>query len=244
MVTEAQNLRVVLNWPDPYIVYIPDEHPNDIAEKALVNDLDLKVIDPAGATIFPWVLNKDDVQANATKGVNGVDNIEMVEIANAAPGVYRVIATGTSVVDGPQSAVLVANARAALPCRDIQEVGGNNSADRAYGNIPPGHLVAAGLCSQGDVDFYKFNVTRTGPFSVSITTGDTALRATLTGTGVSRTQDIAANTTAVLTVDVSSVPNPITLKIEAAGVLGAEPQYNFTASFEENRQPKRRTVRR
>ena len=245
VVEESQTLRVVLHWTDPYIIYInEDEHPDAIAPKALVNNLDLKIIDPSGATILPWVLNKDDVQANATKGVNNVDNLEMIEIPNAAPGVYRVIASGTSVVEGPQSAVLVTNAGTARPCRDVQEPSGNNSADRAYGNLPPGQLVAAGLCSQGDVDFYKFNVTKTGPFSVSITTGDTALRATLSGNGVARTQDIAANTTAVLTADVNTVPNAITLKIEAAGALGAEPQYNFTASFEEQRQPKRRTVRR
>ena len=41
----------------------------------------------------------------------------------------------------------------------------------------------------------------------------------------------------------NTVPNAITLKIEAAGALGPEPQYNFTASFEEKRQPKRHTVR-
>ncbi len=235
-------MRVVLNWSDPYIIY--DPRFSDIAEKALVNNLDLRVVDPSGATILPWVLDKDHVEANATKGVNNVDNVEVVEIANAAPGVYRVFATGTSVPEGPQSAVLVTNARTARPCRDVQEVERRTTRRTTrIGNLPPGQLVAAGLCSQGDVDFYKFNVTKTGPFSVSVTTGDTLLRATLTGTGISRTQVIEANTTAVLTADVNTVPNQVTLKLEAAGPLGAEPQYTFTSSFEEKRQPKRRTVR-
>jgi subtilisin family serine protease len=242
VVTEPQTLRVVLNWSDPYIIY--DPRFSDIAEKALVNNLDLRVVDPSGTTIHPWILNKDSYEANATRGVNSVDNVEMVEIPNATPGTYRVLAVGTSVLEGPQSAVLVTNAGTARPCRDVQEVSGNDSADRAYGNLPPGQLVAAGLCSQGDVDFYKFNVTKTGPLSVTVTTGDTPIRATLTGNGISRTQDIAANSTSVLNADVNSVPNPVTLKIEAAGALGAEPQYTFTASFEEKRQPKRRTVRR
>ena len=242
VVTETQNLRVVLNWSDPYIIY--DPRFSDIAEKALVNNLDLRVIDPAGNTIHPYVLNKDSVEANAGRGVNTVDNVEMVEIANAAPGTYRVIATGTSVLEGPQSAVLVANARTARPCNDIQEANGNDTADRAYGNLPPGQLVAAGLCTQGDVDFYKFNITKTGPMAVTITAGDTPIRATLAGNGISRTQDIAARSTSVLNADVNTVPNPVTLKIEAAGPLGSEPQYTFTATFEEKRQPKRRTVRR
>ena len=240
VVTQTQDLRVVLNWPDPYILYIP---PDDIAEVALVNDLDLRVVGPSGATVFPWVLDKDNYQANATKSINVVDNVEVVDIPNAAPGTYRVIATGTHVAEGPQSAVLVANARTARPCRDIQEIG-NDSAGGAYGNLPPGHLVAGGLCTQGDIDFYKFNVTKTGPISVTITTGDTPLRATLTGNGISRTQDIAVNTTAVLNADVNTVPNAVLLKIEAAGTLGAEPQYTFTASFQEKRQQKRHAVRR
>ncbi len=242
VVSETQNLRVVLNWADPYIPYDPKF--SDIAAKALVNNLDLRVVDPSGATIHPWVLNKDSVEAHATKAVNDVDNVEMVEIVDAVPGVYRVFATGTSVLEGPQSAVLVTNARTARPCRDVQEPSGNDTADRAYGNLPPGQLVAAGLCSQGDVDFYKFNVTKAGPVSVTITTGDTALRATLTGTGISRTQEIPVHSTAVLNADANSVPNPVTLKIEAAGAIGVEPQYTFVASFEETRQPKRRTVRR
>ncbi|MGZ5474363.1 MAG: S8 family serine peptidase, partial [Thermoanaerobaculia bacterium] len=242
VVSETQNLRVVLNWPDPYIVYVPGG--NDVADKALVNNLDLRVVDPSGATIHPWVLNKDSFEADATKAVNNVDNVEMVEIANATPGVYRVFATGASVLEGPQSAVLVTNARTARPCRDVQEPSGNDTADRAYGNIPPGQLVAAGLCSQGDVDFYRFNVTKPGPVSVTITTGDTALRGTLTGTGISRTQEIPGNSTAVLNADANTAPNLVTLKIEAAATIGVEPQYTFVATFEETRQPKRRTVRR
>ena len=239
VVTQTQNLRVVLNWPDPYIVY--DPRFSDIAAKALVNDLDVRVVDPSGANIDPYVLDKNNVNANATRGLNMVDNIEMVDIANAAPGTYRVVVTGVHVQEGPQSAVLVTNARTARPCVDVQENG--NDSTNAYGNLPSGQLVVAGLCSSGDVDFYKFNVTKTGPLSVSITTGDTALQATLTGNGISRTQTIAANSTAVLTADVNTVPNAVTLKIEAAGTLGAEGQYNFTATFAEKRQPKRHTVR-
>ncbi len=243
IVDQTQNLRVVLNWPDPYIPYIPGGE--DVAAKALVNDLDLKVIDPSGTTILPWTLNKNEPNANAVRGVNTVDNIEMVEIANATPGLYRVIATGTSVPQGPQSAVLVTNARTARPCFDVQELSSHNdTAGTASGNLAAGQLVAAGLCSSTDVDFYKFTVTKTGPVSVTITTGDTPLRATLTGTGISRTQDIPANTTATLSATASTVPNAVTLKIEAAGTVGAEPQYTFIPNFLQKLQPKRRTVRR
>ena len=108
VVEEWGTLRVVLNWADPAIPYLGGD---DVAAKALINDLDLRIVDPAGNTILPWTLNKDDVNAHATRGVNTVDPVEMIEIANAAPGVYRVLATGTNVMEGPQTAVLVTSGR-------------------------------------------------------------------------------------------------------------------------------------
>jgi hypothetical protein len=108
VVEQPQSVRVVLNWPDPAIPYLGGD---DVVAKALINDIDLKVIDPAGNAILPWTLNKDDVNAGAVRGVNTVDPTEMIEIANAAPGVYRVIATGTNVMEGLQTAVLVTSAR-------------------------------------------------------------------------------------------------------------------------------------
>jgi hypothetical protein len=234
-------VRVVLNWADPALPFLGGD---DIAAKALVNNLDLRVVDPSGNTWNPWTLDKNNADANATRAVNSVDNVEMVEIPNAAPGTYRVFVTGTSVTQGPQEAVVVANARGARPCFDVQELSGtvNNSAGTATA-IAESEKVYAGLCDSTDVDFYSFTATKTGPVSVTITTGDTPLRVTLTGNGISRTVDIPANSTATLTADVTTVPNAITLKIEANGALGAEPQYSFTAEYPELRKAKRRASR-
>jgi hypothetical protein len=244
VLTAQQNLRIVLNWADPPIA-LPAGSNDDIAEEALVNNLDVRVVDPSGNVHLPWVLDRNNVGANATRGVNNVDNVEMVEIPNAAPGTYRVVATGTRVNEGPQTAVLVSSVRTARPCFDLQELStSNNTADSAYAGLSSGAVIYGGLCSSTDVDFYRLVATQTGPVSVTITTGDTALRATLTGTGISRTQDIAANSTAVLNADANVAPNTITLKIEPAGTLGAEPQYSFTPTFGVNAPPKRRTVRR
>lgn len=243
VVATQQNVRVVLNWPDPPIA-MPVGADSDIAGAALVNNLDLRVIDPAGNVHLAWVLDKNNVTANATRGANTVDNVEMVEIANAAPGTYRVVATGTKVNEGPQTAVLVTNVRTARPCFDLQETSsGNNTAESAYGNLGSGSVVYGGLCSATDVDFFRFLATKTGPVSVTIVTGDTALRATLTGTGISRTQEIAANSTATLNADSNVAPNTVTLKIEPLGTLGAEPQYSFTPNFGVKVPVKRRSTR-
>lgn len=240
VVSQPQKLRVLLQWADPSIPFVDGQ--DDIAPKALVNDLDLAVVDPLGNTTRPYVLDKNNPTAAATTGVNTVDNSEMVEIANATPGTYRLRVTSTSVPQGPQRAALVSSARLAPPCVDLQEL--NNSVETAYGNLVPGQSLTGAICTQGDVDFFKFVATKTGTVNVTITTGDTPIRVTITGAGISRTQDFAANTTAAVSVDANTVPNAITLKFEAQGTTGADPHYTFTPSFGETHAPRRRSARK
>jgi hypothetical protein len=242
IVDQTQTLRVVLNWPDPPIPFLGGD---DIAEKALVNDLDVKVVDPAGNTHQAWVLSLKQYEADAIRGVNNTDNVEMVEIANATPGTYRVIATGTRVTEGPQRAVLVSSARTAPPCRDpLEALAANDSAATAFGNLVPGQTHNGAICTETDIDYYKFVVTRSGPVTVVITTGDTAVRATLTGTGLSTGAEIPANSTVTLSAPaVQAVPLALTLKIEASGVRGSNPVYSFTTQFNEQHQPRRRGAR-
>jgi hypothetical protein len=158
----------------------------------------------------------------------------MVEIANAAAGTYRVVVTGTRVSEGPQKAVVItsANASATPACSDIQEP--NNELGTAYGNLTGGALIAGAICTAGDVDYFKFTPTQTGPVSVTITAGDTPLRVTLSaggGLSISKQQDVAAGSTVTITSDASLVPSTFTLKVEATGALGANPSYTFTPNF-------------
>jgi hypothetical protein len=242
--TQAQNLRVVLNWADQPTVMLGD---SAVTDSALINDLDLKVIDPLGNTHLPYVLDKVAYTANATRGVNKVDNVEMLEIQNAPVGVYRVQVTGTRVSEGPQPAVIVANAAlgaVTAPCVDlIEQLGANNTAATAFGNLTPRQQITAAICGAGDVDFYKFNATRTGPVSIAITAGDTPLRATLTATGVNTTVEVPANSSRTLNANATAVPLAFLLKVEASGTIGIAPQYTFTTTFSETHQPRRRSTR-
>ena len=237
MRTGQSSLRVVLNWNDPATPVFGND---DIAVKSQVNNLDLRVIDPAGTTHFPYVLNPGAPTQNATRGVNTIDNTELVEIANAGPGTYRVQVAGTNVFTGPQPAVVVTNARL-RQCFDVQEQ--NDTPASASGNIVSGATINAGICAAGDVDHFKFVATQTGPLSVTLTTGDTPLRVTLTGNGISRTQDITADTTATLNADVNSVPNAVLVKVEAIGTVGVESAYTLTATYPEVKGPRRRAAR-
>lgn len=239
VVTESGPVRVLLNWPDPAIPRLGDD---DIAAKALVNDLDLKLIDPAGNTVLPYVLDRAGTETPAARGVNTTDNAEMVEIVAATPGVYRLLVNGTTIAQGPQDAVLVSSARIARGCIDSHE--SNDTAQTAFGNLPSGALVTAGFCSQGDLDFYRFKTSKKGTVAIVLETGDNPIRATLTGTGVNTSTEVAANSTKTLSVNVTSTSVALTLKIEATGSLGADPHYSFTATYGEAPQRKQRGVRR
>jgi hypothetical protein len=233
---EPQNLRLVLNWADPAIPYFPSNPA--VADKALVNDLDLTVVDAGGHVFRPFVLDKANPTANATTGINSVDNVEMVEIANAAVGTYRVRVSGANVIEGPQTAILVSGADLVWSCADATE--GNDTPAAAY-NVDPGREVRASVCSRDDVDHFRL-VATDARLRVTIVTGDTPLRATLTGTGISRVQELAANKTSVLEHDVTALPNAMLLKIEATAAIGTAPQYRLWFG-EPQQQNRRRSAR-
>ncbi len=247
LVTQVQDLRIVLNWADPPIPYLGGD---DIAQKALVNDLDLKVIGPNGATHLPWVLSKAAFRDNATRGVNTIDNTEMLEISNAVPGIYRVIASGSSVTEGPQKAVLVTSApasNAAPPCVDPQEIGGsNNTPETATRGLVSASLVRGAICAEADVDYFTFVVSKNGTISLSASaTGDTAMRFLITGPGINVAADVAAGTSQTINVPaVVTFPGTVTVRVSAIGTYGQIPTYTFTPNFGQTTGARRRTVRR
>jgi hypothetical protein len=242
----TQNLRIVLNWADPSIPFLGGD---DIAQKALVNDLDIRVIGPDGATHLPWVLNKVSFRDNATRGVNTTDNVEMIEIPNAGVGTYRIIATGTSVTEGPQTAVLVTSATAAAaapPCVDPQEVGrANNTPEAAVGNLVSGSSVRGAICTAGDLDYFRFNVTKSGPVALDVTTGDSAIHFIITGNGVNTDVVVQPNTSQRIAVPTpATLPLLLTVRVEAVGTLGQIPTYTFTPTFGQTGGVRRRSVGR
>lgn len=88
----AVRLRVMLNWNDPAGAAN--------ANPALVNNLDLSVINGATTTL-PWILDPANPANPATRGVDVVSNIEQVTIDNPAAGSYTLRVNGASVPTGP-----------------------------------------------------------------------------------------------------------------------------------------------
>jgi hypothetical protein len=94
-------LRVTLAWDDPPAV--------ELASPALVNDLDLVVLDPANVRWFPWTLDPNTPSADAVRTrEDHINNVEQVAVdAPARSGTWRIDVRGTSVPQGPQRFSLV-----------------------------------------------------------------------------------------------------------------------------------------
>ncbi len=67
--------RVMLVWNDAV-----SKHPHTWGEKALINDLDLRVLS-GGKTYFPWVLDPSNPDQEATTGIDHLNTMEQVCIA-------------------------------------------------------------------------------------------------------------------------------------------------------------------
>jgi len=84
-------LKVTICWTDPPGPVPPAKvNPPDLT---LVNDLDLRVLDPDGNPHFPWVLDPSRPADAATTGDNMRDNVEQVLIQMPDEGVHIVQVT-------------------------------------------------------------------------------------------------------------------------------------------------------
>ncbi len=113
-------LRVTIAWDDAPAT------PN--AATALVNDLDLRLIDSNGTPYLPWTLDPNNPNANATQSsVDRLNNIEQVSIANPTPGAYTVEVTGFNIPQGPTQSFGVVSSSTLINCSSagIISVGGN-----------------------------------------------------------------------------------------------------------------------
>jgi len=75
-----------------------------LSNGALVNNLNLELVEPNGITIHrPWVLNAANPYQAATTAVNNLDNQEQVRVTNPVTGNWTVRVVGTTIPTGPQT---------------------------------------------------------------------------------------------------------------------------------------------
>ena len=98
-----QQLRVMVYWGD--------RQGTANASPALVNDLDMQIDPPSGSNVNPWVLNStpnaSSLNANATRGVDHINNVEQVTIDNPSAGTYIIDIDAFNVPFGPQDFYVV-----------------------------------------------------------------------------------------------------------------------------------------
>ncbi len=93
-VPDLPELRVAIAWDDPEAMAM--------ANPALINDIDLVLISPSDQVYEPWVLDPLFPDQNAVRGVDTVNNVESITVANPEAGVWTARVTGTNVPTGPQ----------------------------------------------------------------------------------------------------------------------------------------------
>ncbi len=94
----VKELKVMLYWHDPAAAVN--------ASTALVNDLDLEVIDPAFVTHDPWLLDPTPdpviLDTPAGKGSDHINNMEQVSIVDPPSGFYNIRVQGNTIPSGLQ----------------------------------------------------------------------------------------------------------------------------------------------
>ena len=89
------------------MVYWSDYEGAASANPALVNDINMQVVDPSVTTFDPWLLNPSNESAVAVRGVDDLNNVEQVTIDNPAAGSYSVNVNGFAIPQGPQEYYVV-----------------------------------------------------------------------------------------------------------------------------------------
>jgi hypothetical protein len=152
---------------------------------------------------------------------------------------------GTTVPQGPQQFVVVANAElgsALEACTDVTEP--NDTAATAFGPLPIAVPVSARICS-GDADYFSFTTNLGGAVSVALTSTDSPLRATLFANGTQVSQvTVAAGTSQTLTTTATAATTTYVVKVEASGTLGATGGYTLVPTYPFNTPQRHRAARR
>lgn len=198
-------LKATLVWTD-----VPG---SPSAQVALVNDLDLALVDPDGNVYFPWVLDKNTPDADATTGRNSVDNVEQVVVPSPVAGEWTLRVTGFLVPSGPASFTVVSEAFGDF--LDEETEGGSDEGEGAFeaeGESEEGEGLDGG-CAPAPlvVDFCKaFNDVRNNTLLQGL---DAAFQPL-----IQKLDPAVADINGIFAVDLSNLNNPL-IQMEGNGIL-------------------------
>ena len=88
------------------MVYWHDKEGSTNSSIALVNDINIQLTAPGGTTYNPWILdptpNSSNLDQNAVRGIDNLNNMEQVTIDNPVAGNYILNLDGFAIPFGPQ----------------------------------------------------------------------------------------------------------------------------------------------
>jgi hypothetical protein len=93
------------------MVYWHDVEASTVAALALVNDLNMTITDLNSTLHYPLILdhtpNAITLDAPAVPGIDSINNVEQIRIANPSPGNHTIAISGAAVPQGPQEYYVV-----------------------------------------------------------------------------------------------------------------------------------------
>ncbi len=113
---DAYALEVLPGQTELRITLVWDDFPADpLAAHALVNDLDLVVVDPAGQRHFPWTLDPHMPEEPARRDrEDHSNNVEQVDVTGPVAGSWLIAVVGTAVPQYEQTYSLIADCALAM----------------------------------------------------------------------------------------------------------------------------------
>jgi hypothetical protein len=127
-------IRATLSWTDP---------PGPIRDglndptPVLVNDLDLRIINPDGETIYqPFILDGQNPELEATVGDNLVDNVEQILIEAPVEGEYLLTVSHKGILDGGEQRFTLVLTGQELPGLNVVPLGLHRNL-HIFGEEPP-----------------------------------------------------------------------------------------------------------
>jgi subtilisin family serine protease len=230
-------LKVTLAWDDP--------GGTAMAGKDLINDLDLTLVDPFGVEQLPWVLDPASPSVAATKGVNRRDNVETVEIASPAPGLWKARVNGYNIPVGPQKYSLIFTPDSISTPGNVKALAVFDNGDKTInpGNPANVRFWAVNIGAAADSVRVRISDTRgwltaTVDTVVYLTSYDSASFSMVANvpSGLSAGENTIATCSAVSRSDAAvSAQNQVVVTVAAVQIVDVVPPANDTARSPEDK---------
>ena len=197
---------------------------NPVAANALVNDLDIVLVDPNNVLHFPYSLDAANPTNAATNtGPNTVDPIEQTIISNPVAGTWTVRVIGTNIPMGPQAFAI---------CTNIPVAAGLSAAASASPTtgFAPLSVFFDGSASAGPIASYSWNfgdgTFATGVQVTHVYSGGTYFATLTVSDGLGKTSTSAG----ILIIATTSVLQAVALAAPTEGDAPLEVMFSAEGS--------------